>query len=120
VRGKNPLLGLVIAWLVPGAGHYYIGRKGKAVYFFVLVSAAYLLGLILADFRNVNIDRFPWHYYGEIFYGGATLLVQQLTQNLHVGEFNRFLDHGTLITTVAGLLNVVVMVDFFETWEKNR
>ena len=74
----------------------------------------------LADFKCVSLDRFPWHYYGEIFYGGATLITQFLTKDLLIGEFNRFLDHGTLITTVAGLLNVVVMVDFFETWYKNR
>jgi hypothetical protein len=110
----------VLAWLVPGAGHYYIGRKGKAVYYFVLITSAYALGLILARFCCVNIDRFPWHYAGEIFYGGATLIVQFLTRDLLVGEFNRFLDHGTLIVTVAGLLNVVVMVDFYETWVKNK
>ena len=120
MRGKNPLLGLVLAWLVPGAGHYYIGRKGKAVYFFVLITSAYALGLILAKFCCVNIDRFPWHYAGEIFYGSATLIVQLLTKDLLVGGFNRFLDHGTLIVTVAGLLNVVVMVDFYETWVKNK
>jgi len=120
VREKNPFLGLFLAWLIPGAGHLYIGRKAKGVYFFSLVTGAYFLGLFLAGFRNVNIHRFPWHYAGEIFNGGATLVVQFLTQDLLVGHFNRFLEHGTLITTVAGLLNVVVMVDFYETWAKNR
>lgn len=120
MKGKNLFLGLVMTWLVPGAGHFYIGRRGKAVYFFSLISAAYLLGLILADFCCVNIDRFPWHYAGEIFYGGATLITQSLTRDLLVGGFNRFLEHGTLITTVAGLLNVVVMVDFYETWARKK
>ena len=117
---KNPLVGLVLAWLLPGAGHCYLGRKGKGIYFFVLITTAYVLGLFLAGFCNVSIDRFPWHYAGEIFYGGATLIVQVLTEGVQVGEFNRFLEHGTLITTVAGLLNVVVMVDCYETWVKNK
>ncbi len=120
MRGKNPIIGLVMTWLVPGAGHFYIGRKAKAAYFFFLITAAYCLGLILADFCCVNIDRFPWHYAGEIFYGGATFLTQNLTRDLLVGDFNRFLEHGTLITTVAGLLNVVVMVDFYETWAQRK
>jgi len=117
---KNLLLGIVLAWLVPGGGHIYIGRRQKAVYYFVLVTAAYLLGLFLADFRCVNIDRFPWYYAGEIFNGGATLIMQALTKDLLVGEFNRFLEHGTLIATVAGLLNVVVIVDFYETWARDQ
>jgi hypothetical protein len=120
VRGKNPLLGLVMAWLVPGAGQWYLGQKGKAVYYFALITFTFFLGTALAKFCNVNIERFPWHYAGEIFYGSATLVVQHLTQDLKINEFNRFLDYGTLVTTVAGLLNVVVMVDYFETWAKNR
>lgn len=120
MRGKNPILGLVLTWLVPGAGHYYIGIKWKAVYFFVLITITYFLGVVLSQFCSVNIDRFPWHYIGEIFYGGATLITQKLTANVFVEEGNRFLDHGTLITTVAGLFNIVVMVDFFETWARKR
>ena len=120
VKGKNPLLGLIMAWLVPGAGHYYLGRRGKAVYYFLLITITFFLGTVLADFCNVNIDRFPWHYAGEIFYGSATLAVQQVTRDFKVEAFNRFLDYGTLITTVAGLLNIVVMVDFFETWARKR
>lgn len=120
MHGKNPLVGLLLAWLVPGGGHYYIGIKDKAVYYFVLINITFFLGLVLSGFCCVNIDRFPWHYIGEIFYGGATLIVQALTAEIKIGSFNRFLDYGTLMTTVAGLLNVVVMVDYFETWVKKR
>jgi hypothetical protein len=114
------MLGLIMAWLIPGAGHYYLGIKAKAVYYFVLINITFILGLILANFCSVNLDRYPWHYVGEIFYGGATLAVQQMTANVKIGEFNKFIDYGTLMTTVAGLLNVVVMVDFFETWARKR
>ncbi len=120
MKRKNPVIGLVLAWLVPGAGHFYLGQKGKAVYYFVLITFTFFLGVVLARFCNVNIERFPWHYAGEIFYGSATLVVQNLTRALTINEFNRFLDYGTLITTVAGLLNIVVMVDYFETWAENR
>lgn len=97
-----------------------MGIKGKAVFYFILVTITYFFGVMLADFCNVNLERYPWHYIGEIFYGSATLTLQFLTQDVKIGEFNRFLDYGTLITTVAGLLNVVVIVDFFETWMKRR
>ena len=120
MKNKNPVVGLVLAWLVPGAGHLYLGQKAKGIYYCVLVTTTFVLGLFLADFCNVSIDRFPWHYIGEIFYGSATLIVQALTVNLQIGEFNRFLDYGTLITTIAGLLNIVVMVDFYETWAKKQ
>lgn len=120
MKKKNPWVGLFLAWLVPGAGQYYIGQKGKALYYFSLITCTYFLGVMLADFCNVNPDRYPWHYAGEIFNGGTTLVVQSLTKDRLIGEFNKFLDYGTLITTLAGLLNIVVMVDFFESWVKNR
>ena len=120
MKRGNPFLGLLLTWLVPGWGHFYLGQKAKGIYYFVLITITFFLGVLLANFCNVNIDRFPWHYAGEIFYGSATLLVQNLTRSVNIDEFNRFLDYGTLITTVAGLLNIVVMVDFYETWAKKQ
>lgn len=120
MKRKNPLFGLILAWLIPGAGHYYLGKQAKAIYFFVSITLTFFLGVFLAKFCNINIDRYPWHYIGEIFNGGATLILQYFTRDNIIGEFNRFLDYGTLITTVAGLLNIVVMVDFFETWAREK
>ena len=120
LRRKSLFLGLVLAWLVPGGGHYYMGKKGKGVYYFSLVTLTFLLGVVLARFLCVNPDRFPYHYLGEVLNGGATLLVQTFTRDLKVERFNPFLDYGTLIVTVAGLLNVVVIVDFVESWAERR
>ena len=92
-----------------------MGSGTRGIYYFVLITITYFLGVVLAQGCNVNVDRYPWHFAGEIFYGGATLVTHKLTQDVLVSQFNRFLDYGTLITTVAGLLNIVVMVDFFET-----
>ena len=120
MKRKTFFLGLLLAWLVPGGGHYYMGRKAKGTYYFVLVTFTFVLGVTLARFLCVNLDRFPWHYLGEIFYGGATLVTQVLTRDLKVETFNPLLDYGTLVTTVAGLLNVVVMVDFVEAWAEHK
>ena len=120
LKQKNPLIGLAVAWLVPGGGHLYIGIKAKGLYYFVLISITYFFGMVLANYCNVSPERFPWHYAGEVFCGGPTLLAQFLTKELYVDTYNRFLDYGTLITTLAGILNIVVMVDFFETWVKKR
>ncbi len=117
-------LGVLLTWLVPGAGHWTLGRRGKAVLYFSVITFVYVLGLVLGEFRNVNLDHFPIHFFGEIFYGGLTIPVWLLTGGLTLelpgqgGEvvlgFST-LDVGVLYTTVAGLLNVCVMVDVFET-----
>ncbi len=35
------------AWAVPGAGHLWLGRRQKALVFFVALTAMFVLGLLL-------------------------------------------------------------------------
>ena len=46
---KNPFLAAVLAWLVPGLGHWYQGRKEKAVLFFVCIMSIFLFGCYLGS-----------------------------------------------------------------------
>ncbi len=38
---------VVAAWLVPGAGHLVLGKRGRALLFFLTIIGAFVLGLIL-------------------------------------------------------------------------
>jgi hypothetical protein len=105
----------LVTWLVPGAGHFLLGRRGKAVLYFTLITFVYVLGLMLGDFRNISLANFELHFIAEVFYGGLTLPLLFLTSNLQLDSFNPLLDVGVLFTSVAGLLNVCVMVDVYET-----
>ena len=109
------ILSLLLTWLVPGSGHLLLGRGGKGALYFSLLTFTYLVGLLLADFRCVNAENFGLHLIAEIFYGGATLLALALTADLGLTHAIPFLDAGVLFCAVAGLLNVCVMVDVFET-----
>lgn len=108
-------LATAITWLVPGAGHYLLGRRGKAILYFSLITFVYLVGLWLGEFRNVSLKNFELHFIAEAFYGGLTFPLLWLTQNLELDRFNPLLDVGVLFSAVAGLLNVCVMVDVYET-----
>lgn len=41
----SPLALVIVAWLVPGAGHAWLGRPGKAAVFFVVLIAMFAIGL---------------------------------------------------------------------------
>jgi hypothetical protein len=109
------LLGVILTWLAPGAGHWLLGRRGKAVLYFSIITFVYVLGMWLGDFRNVAPRNFQLHFLAEILYGGATLPAMFFTQGLLLDSFNPLLDVGVLFSSVAGLLNVCVMVDVYET-----
>ena len=40
----NPVLAGLFAWLLPGAGHFYLGRKARSLAFFLVITAFTLLG----------------------------------------------------------------------------
>ncbi len=43
--GRSPYLAMALAWLIPGLGHYYLGRRRTAVAFAVIVVLTFLAGL---------------------------------------------------------------------------
>lgn len=50
---KDPAIAGVLAWLVPGAGHFYQNRRAKAVIFFVCILGTFVYGMFLGEGRVV-------------------------------------------------------------------
>lgn len=63
---KDPLFAAFLAWLLPGLGHWYQGRRHKAVLFFVCILGTFIYGLYLGEGRVVyaswrdNDHRLPY------------------------------------------------------------
>jgi hypothetical protein len=47
VQLKDPILAGFLAWFVPGLGHYYQGRRAKAVLYFVCIMGLFVYGCYL-------------------------------------------------------------------------
>jgi len=56
---RDPLLAAVLAWLIPGAGHWYQGRRSKSVLFFVCIMGTFIYGLYLGEGRVVYASMRP-------------------------------------------------------------
>jgi hypothetical protein len=54
---RNPFLAGLLAWLVPGLGHYYQRRFHKALIFFVCIVPLFIVGCALGSSREVGIAR---------------------------------------------------------------
>lgn len=63
---KEPALAALLAWLIPGLGHWYQGRKAKAVLFFVCIMGLFCYGLYLGSSDDKCFDS-----NGRIGYGRA-------------------------------------------------
>ena len=59
VHLRDPMLAALLAWLVPGAGHWYQRRRSKAVLFFVCITSTFVYGLWIGGGRVVYADWGP-------------------------------------------------------------
>ncbi len=57
---KDPIVAAILAWFLPGLGHWYQGRRSKAVLFFVCILGTFVYGLYLGEGRVVYAS---WRQY---------------------------------------------------------
>ena len=54
---RNPLIAGLLAWLLPGWGHYYQKRYHKAILFFLCIMPTLIAGCVLASSAEVGYAR---------------------------------------------------------------
>jgi len=112
---RSPIAALVLGWVVPGAGHAYAGRWGKAVLFFLCITGLVVAGLVLADGTNI-LPRRLW-YAAQVCAGGPAVALTPVSQYVAsrgpVDWADPLHEMGTLYTAVAGFLNLLVMMDAY-------
>ena len=73
VELRDPRLAAFLAWLVPGAGHFYQGRIGKGILFLVCILGTWIFGMYLGAGRVVYLswrpDDIRWAYFCQVGVG---------------------------------------------------
>jgi hypothetical protein len=74
---KNRPLAAFLAWLMPGAGHFYQGRTTKGSLYLVCIMTTWILGFALGGGHVVYASWQPgdkrWHYFLQAGVGVAAL-----------------------------------------------
>jgi hypothetical protein len=114
---RSPLPAVVLAWLVPGGGHLYLGRQGKALLFFLALGALFALGVIM-DSRlamTLTLDDLLASLFSlaQMAAGLPYLVARGLGYEGDVRSVT--FEYGNTFTAVAGLLNILVMLDAYDT-----
>ena len=123
---RSPVAALALGWLLPGAGHAYAGRRGKAVLFAVPIVGLFLAGFALGD--GTNLLHNEWWIAPQLGAGGPTAVLMPISEwragppDPTKGGMRPNADYadpireiGTLYTAIAGLLNLLVMMDAYVT-----
>lgn len=115
----GPAVGL--AWLIPGGGHFWLKRYGRAGLLAFAIIGMYLFGLMMRG-ALFQPGRGPDVLTTLIQYGGfvgniCSGLLYMLTVWLGYAQPDvpgAVHDYGTKFLVTAGLLNVLAMVDAYE------
>jgi hypothetical protein len=108
---------VLLGWLVPGLGHWAIHERRRAVFFAVQIVALFIAGLVLSDFRAVNLDRHPIWALIQVPGGLLSLATALATSRLMIEWDNPWYPFGCLYVGVACLLNLVALCDLYDLTE---
>ncbi len=110
---RAPLGLLILAWLVPGAGHLALGRRVRAAVFAAVIVAAFVTGLVLHGELAVPRPGAPFSWLAFLAcLGNGGLYVVGRVLGLGHGDVTSwgFLYGNTFLIT-AGLMNLLTVLD---------
>jgi hypothetical protein len=114
-------LAAVFAWLIPGAGYWLLGERGRAVIIGLCVLALFAAGILIGGVRVVDAPtelspaallNKPW-FIGQVLTGPISVAAAIWADHVDPSfvSHSRSWEIGTLYTAVAGMLNLLALID---------
>jgi hypothetical protein len=117
VRQRSRGLAVVLAWIFPGLGHAYLGRRRTALLYALIVTATFLLGLSFEG-RLYTVDRTqPLTILATFAVSGSGLLnlaARLLSSNPGGTILAPTYEYGCAYLLTAGLMNLLLMLDAWD------
>ena len=113
-REKNILFLAVVAlssWFVPGAGYYLLKEKKHAAIIFATIVLTFSIGLYVGSIGVIDPIR-SWHWYiAQIMNSPLVAILGHISAGGGFAVYGRPNDIGQIYTSIAGLLNLLCIVN---------
>lgn len=117
VANRHPAVAVALAWILPGLGHFYLGRRKVALLYALIVTVTFLLGLSFEG-RLYTIDRSqPLSILATFAVSGAGILnlaARFLSENPSGTILAPTYEYGCAYLLTAGLMNLLLMLDAWD------
>jgi hypothetical protein len=116
MKGRT-VTAMLLAYLVPGAGHLYLGRRARAITFFFIVVLLFAIGVAIdGDLYTIGQAN------GSVLrmlaalgsLGSGVVYWVADWMGVHGDVTSITFEHGTAFTITAGLMNLLLVVDAFD------
>ena len=126
---RGPIAAL-LAWVIPGAGHFFIGERSRGLIFMVTIALTFWGGVAIGGVKNtVNPqDRTLW-FLGQACAGIHPFLAIAWSRQVEIpseADRSRWIAYGQMedisivYTAIAGMLNVLVILDVMIRTERRE
>lgn len=114
---KRAVAAMLIALALPGAGHFYLGRRRRAVAFFAIVVLLFSVGIsvdgdlyTLLESRGAALRLLA--SYASM--GSGLLYLAGRMTGPHGTIRSPTFEYGRMFTLTAGLMNLLLVLDCFD------
>lgn len=109
-------LAAALAWLIPGAGHFYLGRRGRAAAYAVIVLAMAVVGCWMEGRLDTIRDNDPLSIIATFasLGSGAIYLTLRFLLGYEGNVVAAGFEYGTTFLRTAGILNLLLVLDSFD------
>ena len=112
----NPTMVSIVSWIVPGAGHLWLGRRQKGLIFLVALPLMFAVGLVLKG------RLFPFELSQPLVAlaalaglgNGLPFFIAKLLDFGQGVVTAASYEYGNTFVIVAGLLNMLVALDAYD------
>lgn len=112
----HPLIICLVSWLVPGAGHLWLGRRQKGLVFLVALPAMFAVGLWL-DGRlfpfELSQPLVALEAFANLGMGLPYLIASVLSWGQGIVTAASY-EYGNAFLVVSGLLNMLIVIDAYD------
>jgi hypothetical protein len=115
-QSANPILICLIAWLIPGGGHLWQGRRQKGLVFLAALPTMFAIGLWLSG-RLFPFELSQPLVALEAFANAGMGLPYLIASALGLGQgvvTAASYEYGNAFLIVSGLLNMLVVIDAYD------
>jgi hypothetical protein len=101
----------VLAWLVPGGGHFLLNERRRAFVIFVFIVLTFLVGLYVGSLGVIDpVHARPW-YAAQVMNSPAVMILGRISSTGNYRVYGRANEIGQIYTSIAGLLNLLCIVN---------
>ncbi len=109
------MIAAVLAWLVPGAGHFYLGRRRRAGLFFLLIMTSVVLGARLEGKLQTAFQGLLESLATLASIGtGISYLVLRFVVGYSGDVSSAGYEYGGAFLLTAGLMNLLLVIDCWD------